>query len=89
MATSIGNPSAQQGAMQVLHSRKLRDVQFHPFAEIFPPLEGKAFEEMVADMVDHGVREPIWIDEGRLHTAGTAAAPPSRRGCPPRAPLRG
>ena len=66
MATSIGNPSAQQGAMQVLHPRKLRDLQFHPFAEIFPLLEGKAFEEMVADMVDHGVREPIWIYEGKI-----------------------
>ncbi len=35
--------------------------QFHPVSGIFPLLEGLAFDRLVADISENGLREPIWI----------------------------
>jgi hypothetical protein len=40
--------------------------EFHPFADLFPMMSDDAFEELVADMIHWGMREPITLFEGKV-----------------------
>jgi hypothetical protein len=40
--------------------------EFHPLADIFPLIEGQAYQDLMADVLRHGVREPVWLHEGRI-----------------------
>jgi len=41
-------------------------VKFHPYSEVFPLLEGPAFDELVADIKTNGLREKIWKYDGQI-----------------------
>lgn len=40
--------------------------EFHPLANIFPLIEGQAYQDLLTDVVRHGIREPVWLYEGQI-----------------------
>lgn len=41
-------------------------MKFHALSELFPLMQGREFDELVADVKANGLREPIWIYEGQI-----------------------
>lgn len=41
-------------------------MEFHPAAELFPLMIGEEFDELCRDIVANGLRERIWIFDGRI-----------------------
>lgn len=41
-------------------------MNFHPLADIFPLIDGQAYSDLIADIIKHGVREPVWLYEGQI-----------------------
>lgn len=54
------NPPRQPTAMLP------NSLEHHPIADRFPLLNGTRFEELVQDLRDHGLREPITLYEGKV-----------------------
>jgi len=54
------NPSRQPTTMSP------KSLEHHPIADRFPLLNGTRFEELVQDIQDHGLREPITLYEGMI-----------------------
>ncbi len=42
------------------------DYEYHQIANIFPLIEGQAYQDLMADVLKHGVREPVWLYEGQI-----------------------
>lgn len=40
--------------------------EFHPLANIFPLIDGQAYQDLMADVLRNGVREPVWLYEGKI-----------------------
>lgn len=45
---------------------KMLELQFHPYAELFPEISKKAMMELEDDILQNGVHEPIWLFEGKI-----------------------
>jgi hypothetical protein len=41
-------------------------LEYHPLSNLFPLIEGAAFEELIADIRQHGVREAVMLYEGAI-----------------------
>lgn len=61
-------------------------MEFHEVANIFPLMDGSAFDQLVADVKANGLREPIWKHEekiidgrNRWRACGAAGAEPRFR----------
>jgi len=44
----------------------LIEYEFHPLANIFPLIEGQAYQDLMADILKHGVREAVWLYDGKI-----------------------
>ena len=42
------------------------DGRFHEVTTIFPPMEESEYMSLVADIQEHGLREPIWTYQGKI-----------------------
>lgn len=41
-------------------------MNYHDAAEVFPMMTGREFEELKADILANGVREPAWVLDGKI-----------------------
>lgn len=42
------------------------NYEYHPLANIFPLIEGQAFDDLVDDVRKNGVREPLWMYQNQI-----------------------
>jgi predicted HicB family RNase H-like nuclease len=47
-------------------TKKSNTIEFHSVANIFPMMTGKEFEALKQDILTNGLKEPIWLYEGKI-----------------------
>jgi hypothetical protein len=52
------------GSISSENNTATNDVKFHPLADLFPLMEGEAFDELVADIKANGLNDEIILYEG-------------------------
>jgi hypothetical protein len=62
----------------------LKIYELHPLATIFPAIMGDAFAELVADIREHGLRDPITLLDGAILDGRNRAAACHAAGVEPR-----
>jgi ParB-like chromosome segregation protein Spo0J len=66
----VGNRAKKQLTMaqidQAESERNSSLPEFHPYANIFPLIDGEPFEQLVESVKEHGLREPIVLHEGKI-----------------------
>ena len=41
-------------------------MEFHPVSEIFPLMQGEQYDQLVQNIRDNGLLEPIWLHEDQI-----------------------
>src|SRR5579885_581989 len=49
-----------------LPAPEIGENRFHPVTTLFPPMEEEEYQRLVADIQEHGLREPIWTYQGKI-----------------------
>jgi ParB-like chromosome segregation protein Spo0J len=62
-AAAIATP---QPAQPVPASKSVEELSPHPLSEIFPPMSGEEIEALKVDIQINGLKEPIWLFEGKI-----------------------
>jgi hypothetical protein len=57
-------PSPPQATPETTHQRI--DYPYHPVTQLFPLLEGPAFESLKKDIQENGQLVPVWIHQGQI-----------------------
>jgi hypothetical protein len=59
-----GNVSNKQNRICFMQSRDA--LEYHPLATLFPPLDDAEFEALKENIRENGLREEIWLYEGKI-----------------------